>query len=630
MVKSLYVAFLVVMISVTSLQASWKSSEMFQRTSVDENIKDILTAIALQNSSQIIFGKDIEGTETLTVNEMPLEGAFNLILDRNSLSYKWEKNTLIVTSTAVNVVKKEFIILQNLSTTKLKALLKRYNVYEQVKRKVIFDAEMSAVYIEAKSEVIDDLKNLISQFEIAENLLKERRLKDKEYALKEFALQEKAGKKESVIAKKKKFGLGAYDEWKMVVSIIPIRYINVSSNEVEFQGEKIQVDSLEDTLMGLIGTGYVTKPEITTKDGKQIRKVRNPELEDKPYLKLDKRTNSIIVKDYPDKIAEIKKIITQLDKPSELVEIEVTIATGNTGFTEQLGVNLGASKSYDGRDYGVSTSSNVAENINALRTTETASQTTTNNGVSTSTEVASVNSAFSTTELLQPTGALGLTSSMLFLGQKSALNFQLNAMEEEGLGKVLSNPRIITLNNREATIVSGNSVSVPTATADKMGLETIDTGISIKSTPHIIQKKGENFKEILLDISIESSALGIVTREKIETSTNQINTNVVMRDGQTLILGGLFQYTKSDSHGGVPLLKDIPVLGLLFSTKSESLNKNELLFFITPRVVTSKMVNAMQNGQFTHYQNSLKNSRDSFNKDLDNEDNKDEEDTTEQ
>jgi len=211
---------------------------------------------------------------------------------------------------------------------------------------------------------------------------------------------------------------------------------------------------------------------------------------------------------------------------------------------------------------------------------------------------------------------------MLFLGQKSALNLQLNAMEEEGLGKVLSNPRIITLNNKEATIVSGNSVSVPTATADKMGLETIDTGISIKSTPHIIQKKGEDFKEILLDISIESSALGVVTREKIETSTNQINTSVVMRDGQTLILGGMFQYTKSDSHGGVPILKDIPVLGLLFSTKNESLNKNELLFFITPKVVTSRMVNEMQNGKFTHYQNSLRNRRDSFNKDLDNENNK--------
>jgi len=622
MVKSLYMVLLIAILSVASLQASWKSNEMFQRTSVDENIKDILTAIALQNGSQIIFGKDIKGTETLTVNDMPLEGAFNLILDRNSLAYKWENNTLVVSSTSANIIKKEFIILQNLSTTKLKTLLKRYNVYEQLKRKIIFDSEMSAIYVEAKSEVIADLKNLISQFEIAENLLRERRLRDKEFELKEFELKEKAGKKESVIAKKKRYGLGAYDEWKMVVSIIPIRYINVASNEVEFQGQKIQVDSLEDTLIGLIGTGYVAKPEITTKDGKQIRKVKNPEQEDKPYLKLDKRTNSIIVKDYPDKIEEIKKIIAQLDKPSELVEIEVTIATGNTGFTEELGVKLGGSRSYKDRDYGVATSSNVADNINGLRTTETTTATTVSNGVAVATEVPSVNSAFSSTSLLQPTGALGLTSSMLFLGQKSALNLQLNAMEEEGLGKVLSNPRIITLNNKEATIVSGNSVSVPTATADKMGLETIDTGISIKSTPHIIKKKGEDFKEILLDISIESSALGVVTREKIETSTNQINTSVVMRDGQTLILGGMFQYTKSDSHGGVPILKDIPVLGLLFSTKNESLNKNELLFFITPKVVTSRMVNEMQNGKFTHYQNSLRNRRDSFNKDLDNENNK--------
>ena len=274
MVRRLWVVFLLVVLSIASLQASWKNNEVFQRTSVDENIKDILTAIALQNGSQIIFGKDIQGTETLTINEMPLEGAFNLILDRNSLTYKWENNTLIVSSAGVNELKKEFIILQNLTTTKLKTLLKRYNVYEQIKRKIIFDSEMSAIYIEAKADVINDLKSLISQFEIAENLLREKRLKDREYAIQELELQERAGKKESIIAKKKKFGLGAYDEWKMVVTIIPIRYINVASNEVEFQGKTIKVDSLEDTLMGLVGTGYVKKTEILTKNGKKIEKLK--------------------------------------------------------------------------------------------------------------------------------------------------------------------------------------------------------------------------------------------------------------------------------------------------------------------------------------------------------------------
>ncbi len=88
---------------------------------------------------------------------------------------------------------------------------------------------------------------------------------------------------------------------------------------------------------------------------------------------------------------------------------------------------------------------------------------------------------FNGADILKPIGALGLSSSMLFMGSKSMLNFQLNLMESEGVGKVLSNPRIVTLNNREATILSGDSVSVPTATADKMSLQSVNTGVSIKA-----------------------------------------------------------------------------------------------------------------------------------------------------
>ncbi len=125
-------------------------------------------------------------------------------------------------------------------------------------------------------------------------------------------------------------------------------------------------------------------------------------------------------------------------------------------------------------------------------------------------DVDSSSENFNGADILKPIGALGLSSSMLFMGSKSMLNFQLNLMESEGVGKVLSNPRIVTLNNREATILSGDSVSVPTATADKMSLQSVNTGVSIKAKPHIVSTSDETSKEadIILEISIENSSLG--------------------------------------------------------------------------------------------------------------------------
>jgi len=572
-----------------SSASRWKEDQIFQRTSVDEDIIDIMNAMAFQNGSQIIFDKNIKGTETLSIKAMPLEGAFNLIMQRNNLEYKWESNTIIVNSIKDTNLKKEFIILENITIDKLIVLLKRYNIYTKIKDKVIFDKEMNAVYIEAQAEVISDLQKILTRFEIAEKLLRETRIKRTKEDIEYKKLEIINERNKAVAKKKRKFGVGEYEEWTMVIDIVPLKYINVGATEMDFQGQKIKVESLEDTLRGLLGTGYV---EHQNKDINGTTSLVQSKKSEDSYLKMDARTNSIIIKDYPDRIAEIKQIIKRLDIPAKLIEIEVTIATGTTGFTNQLGMALGGTKKVGDRTYGASTSSSIANNLNTP----------------------------SSAKLLQPSGALGLSGSMLFTGAKSTINMQLNAMESEGSGKVLSNPKIVTLNNREATIVSGNSISIPVATGDKIGLETVDTGISIKSTPHIIEKDGDDVRDIMLDISIESSALGDTTGGQINKATNKINTNVIMRDGQTLILGGLFQYTQNDSEGGVPFLKDIPLIGFFFSTKSKLLNKNELVFFITPKIITTDIINNMANSPQMHYKRGLEKNKKQFLKQINKQD----------
>jgi type II secretory pathway component GspD/PulD (secretin) len=572
------------------LKTKWNNAKLFFRTSVDERVTDILSAIALQNKSQIIFDKGIEETETLTIEDMPLEGAFNLIIERNNLEYKWQGNTLIVSSVKNREIKKEFIILKNLTIDKLIVLLKRYNIYTKIKNKVIFDNEMNAVYVEAEQEVIKDLQKILMRFETAEKLLRETRVKRTKEEIEYRKLEYLAKKDEALKEKKKKYGIHEYDDWKMQIEIIPLKYISVSSKEVEFMGKSIKVDSLEDTLKGLLGTGYVNKNTDKNRNEDNRTRITSENTDIKvetTYLKIDARTNSVIIKDFPDRIEEIKEIIAKLDTPAKLVEIEVTIASGSTGFTSQLGMALGGARTEGSRTYGLSTAQSTASVVNSRLADEKVT-------------------------LLEPAGALGLSGSMLYSGSRSIISAQLNAMENEGIGKVLSNPKLVTLDNREATIHSGNTISFPIATDGEIGLETVDAGIAIRTTPHIIEVKGNVDKDIMLDINIESSSLGDTTGSQVNKTTNNINSSVIMKNGQTLILGGLFQYTKSNNDGGVPLLKDIPILGFFFSTENELLNKSELVFFITPKIITQQRLSQMQNANSTYYTKDLVNQKKIF------------------
>ena len=612
----------------------------FQRESYGESIKIILKEIAKANGTQIKIDENVEDKkETFSFN-MPLQGAFKMIIDGNGLSYRMQDGVLIVSGSKVT---QKILVLQYLKAQRLKAILNKYKIFDSKVDLTYGDGALdNTVHIKGDSEAISELEGLISQLEKAEQLKLELAKQKVEQELKEEEKKRQAIKDEKELELKKlqegrqkrklelaqqraeidrktqEQSLEQNDiifnnklnelSRNMIIDIVPLKYINVSKSEMEFQGEKIQVESLEDTLKGLLGSSFV--------DGNYSKEF-GLSSRDRAYVKIDQRTNSVIIKDFPEKIDEIKKILVKLDKRPQLIEIEVTIAMGNSGFTEELGIKLGGTKKYpNNRTYGLSTGDSVSDNLNNMRQTATTQTSTTSNGAVSSSETQALNTSFQSTPLLQPIGALGLSSSMLFMGAKNMLNIQLNAMENEGVGKVLSNPRIITLNNREATILSGDSVSIPTATADKMSLETVDTGISIKAKPHIVLAEGEDpaNSDILLDIAIEKSSLGAVSRERIETSESKVNSNVIIKNGQTLILGGLFQYTKSDADGGVPFLKDIPLIGLFFKTKSNTLHKNELIFFITPKIVTLGAINEMQNNDYMSYKNSLEHHKKALNK----------------
>jgi len=590
--KKLFISF--ILVSVLAFGGAWKSGEVFTRTSIDEDVKVTLKAIAIQNGSDIIFGKSVNGKESLSVKDMQLEGAFNMILEKHNLEYRWEGNTILIKSKKSKTKQKSFIILKKLKINKLKKLMNKYGLMDKFNReggenKIIFDEDMNSIFLDAEFSIIKELERLVNRFEMAESIKIADKEKNDEEKRKKQKQLENSKEKDRLYQmrlvqdkKKEKYGQSKYDTWSMIVKMIPLKYINVGSTEVEFQGKKVQVDSLEDTLKGLLGTTEYVRDEIDIRDSnessKPLRLTYNSKNKEKPYLKINKRTNSIIVKDYPDRIEEIEKILKDLDKPIELVKIDVTVAFGNTGFTRQLGTNLRM------RGQG-----------------------------------GYINASSSGGQILKPSNALGLSASMVYLGAKNTLNASLVAMEEKNLGKVLSNPSIVTLDGKEAEIYSGNSVSVPTATSDKMELETITTGISIKTTPQIISKKGndEKDKDILLDIDIENSSLENVSKDQISTSKSTIKTSVIIKNNRTLILGGMFDYSETSGEGGIPLLKDIPLLGYLFKTKNRSLTKHELLFFITPQIIKTDMIMGEQKKHYD-YNQDLDNKKKTLTKNLNN------------
>jgi type IV pilus assembly protein PilQ len=165
------------------------------------------------------------------------------------------------------------------------------------------------------------------------------------------------------------------------------------------------------------------------------------------------------------------------------------------------------------------------------------------------------------------------------------LTATLSALSTEGKTKVLSAPRIITLNNKEARIQVGTKLPFSTVTLGQSGVSTqnitfVDTGIMLDVTPVI---NADN--RVRLHVKPEVSLPGITTAAGPQINTRNADTEVIIRDGETLVIGGLIDEQTQQSINKVPLLGDIPVLGMFFRNSFDQKNRTELLIFLTPRIV---------------------------------------------
>lgn len=286
-------------------------------------------------------------------------------------------------------------------------------------------------------------------------------------------------------------------------------------------------------------------------------------------LSVDARTNAIWIQDTASKLAELKALIKKLDVPVRQVLIEARVVIINRNFEQDLGIRFGVTKPD-------SLSGTIAGANEVAGGTAPSATTTTVNGVPTN----RLNLDLAAAPTTGTAASIGL--ALAKLGHGVLLDLELSALEIEGKGEVISSPRLITANQQEATIEAGEEI--PYLEASSSGAATIafkKAVLKLQVTPQITPDN-----KIILDLKVNQDTTSATLFNGVPAIlTKQIQTNVLVSNGQTVVLGGIYKQDKTQSVNRIPFLGEMPFIGPLFRNKQQVVKKEELLIFITPKVI---------------------------------------------
>ena len=302
-------------------------------------------------------------------------------------------------------------------------------------------------------------------------------------------------------------------------------------------------------------------------------------------VSVDERTNSLIIKDVPDKIVEVRDLITKLDVPTQQVMIDSRLVIANDDFARDIGVRFGVTGvGVDGSNVGavsgslLGTDTIIGSAADNLRTTGQPYPV----AIPGLAERIGVN--------LAAAGAPSIAFSIL--GADYLVDLELSALQKEGNGEVLSNPRVLTADNQEAVIKQGREIpyTVPSSGNDPATTEFKEAVLELKVTPKITPDD-----RISMKLAIKKDEQGQLVSQAgggfvPSIDKREIITNVLVNNGETVVLGGVFEQNKATGKSSVPLLGDIPLLGYLFQENTASTIKRELLIFVTPQILKNGAV----------------------------------------
>ncbi len=295
---------------------------------------------------------------------------------------------------------------------------------------------------------------------------------------------------------------------------------------------------------------------------------------------MDTRTNKLIVTDIPSRLEDIRRILSELDIPTRQVLIEARIVEANEDFAKNLGARLGLNQSQSGSARLGSTNINIGGSAGATGFQTGQVQTTPNF----TTDSLGVNLRASNIAGRTP----GQLSFVLFNSSATRfLNLELSALEQDGKGKVISSPRVMTSDQNEALIEQG--VEIPYQQATSSGATSISfrkANLALKVKPQITP---DGRVQMALDVNKDTPNTQLSTGSGIAIDTKHVKTDVLVENGGTVVIGGIYTQQELRTQTRVPFLGDLPYVGILFRNTESSDHRAELLIFVTPRIVSDNL-----------------------------------------
>ncbi|MBL7479827.1 type IV pilus secretin PilQ [Legionella bononiensis] len=326
------------------------------------------------------------------------------------------------------------------------------------------------------------------------------------------------------------------------------------------------IEKLEPIRSDLIQINYAKASDIAI----LIKDKQNSLLSPRGKISVDARTNTLWIQDTGLKIEEVRELIKQLDVAVKQVQIEARIVEVNKDFSQDLGIRWGVSKPTH--------LSGTLEGANQLQLPQ---------GIANPANVP-IAQRLNLDLVAAPNTAIPASVGIALakLGDNILLDLELSALESQGQAELISSPSVITTNQQAAVIESGKEIPYQESTSSGATAVAFKKAVlSLKVTPQITPDN-----KILMDLQINQDAdsgervLGVPI-----ILTKQIQTNVLVNNGQTIVLGGIYKQDKNKAIKRIPFLGELPVVGILFSNKQIRLDNEELLIFITPRIITNSL-----------------------------------------
>ena len=353
-----------------------------------------------------------------------------------------------------------------------------------------------------------------------------------------------------------------------VILVAPTEEI-AAREKLELESQK-QIEDLAPLRSEYIQVNYAKAADLAD----LLKSEDNSLLSVRGNVTIDERTNTLLVQDTVDKLVQIRGLVTTLDIPVRQVLIESRVVVANDDFSKDLGVRFGISnrnKETANEGSGVRT---IAGNLTG--TTDLL-----NFDTLTNTDGLQVNLPAAPTDATA--ASISLAIAKLPFG--SLLQLELSALQQEGRGEVISNPRVITANQKEAYIEQGTEIPFLTASANGSTTITFKKAVlSLRVTPQITPDD-----RVIMDLTVTQDTIGqfinLLGSSVPSIDTQEVTTQVLVDNGETVVLGGVYRRETRDESQRVPFFGDLPYVGFLFKQSVNVDEKQELLIFVTPKII---------------------------------------------